>query len=315
MTKRQSWDNFRRCKRKSGIVEVEEGAEGADGAARKGDGAGVVEAVSQALPTVAEAIEEEEDEAEPVQPEEVIQPPKKAMRMVRPSEEREAKGRVEKEVRAATAPDSPISELLRCAVAPLYAALPYSSVARGLIGRRLCIGLPASLSWYPHHLAPFRLLRLLPHSAEQPRRVSIRFSNGSPPHLSPTHLAPPPRCPQPRRGESSRRPHIPHGIVEQAPSRPWTCPLHLFPPPPHLFPPRTHLPQKPRPRPLTPLVRSTTRPGDPSTRSSRAHRLPTSPPCARRSSMPCRTRTSCARPRCLSVRGSTTRTGVGRRTA
>ncbi|BGP24299.1 hypothetical protein Rt10032_c03g1575 [Rhodotorula toruloides] len=133
MTKRQSWDNFRRCKRKSGIVEVEEGVDAPEGA-RKGET--VVEAVSQALPTVAEAVEEE-DEPESVQKEEVVQPPKKAMRMVRLSEEREAKGRVEKEVRAATAPDSPISELLRSArkplmVSPSSRAIPSTSSSSAL---------------------------------------------------------------------------------------------------------------------------------------------------------------------------------------
>ncbi|GAA5971136.1 hypothetical protein JCM21900_000946 [Sporobolomyces salmonicolor] len=115
MTKRQARENFRRVKRKAGIVEVDDGQEGV---AQMGASGGVRrEMVSQALPAVAEAVQEEQsqDQAE--------EAARQGARMVRVrggrDEEREAKGRVEKEVKVATAPDSPISELLRSARKPL----------------------------------------------------------------------------------------------------------------------------------------------------------------------------------------------------
>ncbi|GAA5917430.1 hypothetical protein JCM5296_001622 [Sporobolomyces johnsonii] len=115
MTKRQARENFRRVKRRAGIVEVDDGHEGV---AQMGASGGVRrEMVSQALPAVAEAVEEEQGQGQA--DDEARQGP----RMVRVrggrDEEREAKGRVEKEVKAATAPDSPISELLRSARKPL----------------------------------------------------------------------------------------------------------------------------------------------------------------------------------------------------
>ncbi|BGO99401.1 putative Protein serine/threonine kinase [Rhodotorula toruloides ATCC 204091] len=209
MTKRQSWDNFRRCKRKSGIVEVEEGVE-VEGAVRKGEAAQVVEAVSQALPTVAEAVEEEDEpEPEPIQQEEVVQPPKKAMRMVRPNEEREAKGRVEKEVRAATAPDSPISELLRSArkplmVSPSSRAIPSTSSSSALrrtattsvdsLQQRLAA---ASVSDPPAQAAPSAATdaRRTDSAAAQPsrhRRAGAQSPVDVPPAPPPAAPAPPP---------------------------------------------------------------------------------------------------------------------------
>lgn len=304
MTKRQSWDNFRRCKRKSGIVEVEEGGE-VERAARKGEAAQVVEAVSQALPTVAEAVEEE-DEQEPMQQEEVVQPPKKAIRMVRPSEEREAKGRVEKEVRAATAPDSPISELLRCALPP--SPLRFGLAHRTTADVAACAGLLASPSWFRLPPAPSRRPRLLLPSAEQPRRASTRCSSGLRPPPSQTLLPPPRALLRARHGEPIPPPHSPHGIVEQAHSHPSTFLPHILPPPPHL-------PQNPQRPPPTPLARSTTRPGAPSTPSSPAPLSLTSRPSAHRSSMRSRMKTSCERQRCLSARGSTIPIAAGRRTA
>ncbi|GAA5928413.1 hypothetical protein JCM10213_005729 [Rhodosporidiobolus nylandii] len=119
MTKRQARENFRRVKRRAGIVEIEE------------EPPVVVpqqqqqmqpptpgrQLVSQALPAVAEAPEEEmEDLRLDDRPGEERRRP---TRMVKREEERDAKGRVEKEVRAATAPESPISELLRSARKPL----------------------------------------------------------------------------------------------------------------------------------------------------------------------------------------------------
>ncbi|BGP47666.1 Cell cycle serine/threonine-protein kinase cdc5/MSD2 [Rhodotorula kratochvilovae] len=107
MGRRQARENFRRVKRRAGWVEVEGGGE--EPATREGGG------VSQALPVVVEAPPEAEAEAgAQVEGEE-----QRRTRMVRPSEERDAKGRVEKEVRQATAPESPISELLRSARKPL----------------------------------------------------------------------------------------------------------------------------------------------------------------------------------------------------
>lgn len=130
MSRRQAGDNFRRCKRRAGIVELE------------GAAAGGQEVVSQALPVVVEAAEPEPGleaserggEEEREQPaaaavagvaagagasasagrDEAKDEARRPTRMLRPSEERDAKGRVEKEVRQATAPESPISELLRC---------------------------------------------------------------------------------------------------------------------------------------------------------------------------------------------------------
>ncbi|GAA5838041.1 hypothetical protein JCM9279_004110 [Rhodotorula babjevae] len=135
MSKRSAADNFRRCKRRAGIVEVEGGA-ATSTAAMQGSSAGQQQAqgapemVSQALPVVVEAPESEpEPEAERAAAVEEEQP-RRPTRMLRLSEERDAKGRVEKEVRQATAPESPISELLRSARKPLMvspssrAALP-----------------------------------------------------------------------------------------------------------------------------------------------------------------------------------------------
>ncbi|GAA6007712.1 hypothetical protein JCM10207_004850 [Rhodosporidiobolus poonsookiae] len=103
MTKRQARDNFRRVKRRAGIVEPEETGAAAVAPAPAAH-------VSQALPVVAEAVEEEQEgEGEE----------RRRPRLVKREEEREAKGRIEKEVRAATAPESPISELLRSARKPL----------------------------------------------------------------------------------------------------------------------------------------------------------------------------------------------------
>ncbi|TNY19609.1 kinase-like domain-containing protein [Rhodotorula diobovata] len=135
MSRRQAGDNFRRCKRRAGIVELE------------GAAAGGQEVVSQALPVVVEAAEPEPGleaserggEEEREQPaaaavagvaagagasasagrDEAKDEARRPTRMLRPSEERDAKGRVEKEVRQATAPESPISELLRSARKPL----------------------------------------------------------------------------------------------------------------------------------------------------------------------------------------------------
>ncbi|GAA6047057.1 hypothetical protein JCM3770_004175 [Rhodotorula araucariae] len=115
MGKRQARDNFRRVKRRAGIVEIE----GAGAAVRpRGDAGG---AVSQALPVVAEAQpgEADEDEPEAATAGAGDEAGRAGTRMVRASDERDAKGRVEKEVRKATAPESPISELLRSARKPL----------------------------------------------------------------------------------------------------------------------------------------------------------------------------------------------------
>ncbi|GAA5884164.1 hypothetical protein JCM16303_005950 [Sporobolomyces ruberrimus] len=121
MTKRQARENFARVKRESGIVEVEIDQ-------REEAAGGVRPPSSQALEAVAEAVEENtggsagEDEKERER-EEKEKERERRHRMVRvrggTAEEREAKGRVEKEVMAATAPESPISELLRSARKPL----------------------------------------------------------------------------------------------------------------------------------------------------------------------------------------------------
>ncbi|GAA5963700.1 hypothetical protein JCM3765_003550 [Sporobolomyces pararoseus] len=124
MTKRQARENFAKVKKEAGIVEVE--------IDQREEAAGGVRApVNQALEAVAEAVEErsqgsregsasgEEQEKEREREKER----EKRHRMVRvrggTAEEREAKGRVEKEVMSATAPESPISELLRSARKPL----------------------------------------------------------------------------------------------------------------------------------------------------------------------------------------------------
>lgn len=123
MTKRQARENFRRVKRRAGIVEVEEAApvpisavpapststSAAPPVAERVEHPQAAQLVSQALPVVAEAPEPEERQRESGEGEGRKQP-----RMVKREEEKEAKGRIEKEVRKATAPESPISELLRC---------------------------------------------------------------------------------------------------------------------------------------------------------------------------------------------------------
>ncbi|GAA6024436.1 hypothetical protein JCM11491_001735 [Sporobolomyces phaffii] len=124
MTKRQARENFARVKKDAGIVEVE--------LDRREEAAGAVRApVSQALEAVAEAVEERSgsgsgsgvDEDRERARQERERERERRHRMVRvrggTAEEREAKGRVEKEVMAATAPESPISELLRSARKPL----------------------------------------------------------------------------------------------------------------------------------------------------------------------------------------------------
>ncbi|GAA5849655.1 hypothetical protein JCM8547_000523 [Rhodosporidiobolus lusitaniae] len=141
MTKRQARQNFKRVKRRAGIVEVEEAQEqvvqpmegltleGAEEqphehqlppparSSAKAHHPPAPALVSQALPAVAEAVEEgssgsDEDKAAKTRT-------KQTMRLVKREEEKEAKGRIEKEVRKATAPESPISELLRSARKPL----------------------------------------------------------------------------------------------------------------------------------------------------------------------------------------------------
>ncbi|GJN88942.1 hypothetical protein Rhopal_001913-T1 [Rhodotorula paludigena] len=110
MTRREAREHFAGVKRRSGFVEPAPEAEGGE----EGKALGRWEAVSQALPVVAEAPGAEEEEAEEDEGRK-----RRPTRMVRASEEKEAKGRVEKEVRQATAPESPISELLRSARKPL----------------------------------------------------------------------------------------------------------------------------------------------------------------------------------------------------
>ncbi|GAA5968768.1 hypothetical protein JCM11641_000725 [Rhodosporidiobolus odoratus] len=128
MTKRQARENFRRVKRRAGIVEVEEAAPVPTSAepapststsvappvTERVEHPKAAQLVSQALPVVAEAPEPEERRRESGEGEGRKQP-----RMVKREEEKEAKGRIEKEVRKATAPESPISELLRSARKPL----------------------------------------------------------------------------------------------------------------------------------------------------------------------------------------------------
>ncbi|GAA5885683.1 hypothetical protein JCM6882_007526 [Rhodosporidiobolus microsporus] len=130
MTRREARANFERVKRRAGIVEVEMDHHQQMAAAPA--------LVSQALPAVAEAFEgsaESDEEAAAAAAAARTKKPAatsssaaavgspatmaRTTRMVRPSEEREAKGRIEKEVRSATAPESPISELLRSARKPL----------------------------------------------------------------------------------------------------------------------------------------------------------------------------------------------------
>ncbi|GAA5830766.1 hypothetical protein JCM11251_001067 [Rhodosporidiobolus azoricus] len=128
MTRREARHNFERVKRRAGIVEME---------MEQQQHQQQPVLVSQALPAVAEAFEgpsSSGDEQSPAQSQAqahadedakktrktaVTRSPRPPTRMVRPSEEREAKGRIEKEVRSATAPESPISELLRSARKPL----------------------------------------------------------------------------------------------------------------------------------------------------------------------------------------------------
>ncbi|GAA5940026.1 CDC5/polo family serine/threonine-protein kinase [Sporobolomyces koalae] len=130
MTKRQARENFARVKRNAGVVEVEIDS-------REEAAGGVRAPVTQALEAVAEAVEvdatsagegsrEEEaarKEQEREDREDRERERERRHRMVRvrggTAEEREAKGRVEKEVKSATAPESPISELLRSARKPL----------------------------------------------------------------------------------------------------------------------------------------------------------------------------------------------------
>lgn len=152
MSKRHAWDNFRKVKRAAGVVEVE--GTGVGPAAptvsqqqqsQQQEQTHVPQMVSQALPIVAEAVEEDAAAAaagvtlaDPVRGghatssipatrpvdalesmpgalplQSGIKRSKSTMRIVRAEEEKDAKGRVEKEVRSATAPESPISELLR----------------------------------------------------------------------------------------------------------------------------------------------------------------------------------------------------------
>lgn len=117
MTKRQARENFARVKRAAGVIEDEVG----DG--REEAAGGVKPPVMQALEAVAEAVEEEvsgEDEREREREKEERERKKRMVRVRGGTqEEREAKGRVEKEVKAATAPESPISELLRYVPFPL----------------------------------------------------------------------------------------------------------------------------------------------------------------------------------------------------
>ncbi|KAG0667228.1 Cell cycle serine/threonine-protein kinase cdc5/MSD2 [Rhodotorula mucilaginosa] len=158
MSKRHAWDNFRKVKRAAGVVEVE--GTGVGPAAptvsqqqqsQQQEQTHVPQMVSQALPIVAEAVEEDAAAAaagvtlaDPVRGghatssipatrpvdalesmpgalplQSGIKRSKSTMRIVRAEEEKDAKGRVEKEVRSATAPESPISELLRSARKPL----------------------------------------------------------------------------------------------------------------------------------------------------------------------------------------------------
>ncbi|GAA5917827.1 hypothetical protein JCM8208_000784, partial [Rhodotorula glutinis] len=147
MSKRSAADNFRRCKRRAGIVEVEGAA-----VASQQQVQAAPEMVSQALPVVVEAPESEpevEVERAPAAVEEHEQP-RRPTRMLRLSEERDAKGRVEKEVRQATAPESPISELLRSARKPLMvspssrAALPSRPSIRSRLSASASTAQPSS---------------------------------------------------------------------------------------------------------------------------------------------------------------------------
>jgi hypothetical protein len=131
MTKRQARENFARVKKEAGIVEIE--------IDQQEEAAGGVRAPAHtALEAVAEAVELEsqgsregsasgEDEKDRAKAEKESEKERRH-RMVRvrggTAEEREAKGRVEKEVLSATAPESPISELLRCALIVFASALP-----------------------------------------------------------------------------------------------------------------------------------------------------------------------------------------------
>ncbi|KPV75147.1 uncharacterized protein RHOBADRAFT_53167 [Rhodotorula graminis WP1] len=151
MSKRSAADNFRRCKRRAGIVEVE-GPVASSSGQRHAHAA--PEMVSQALPVVVEA-PESEPEREPEREATAAaaveeEQPRRPTRMLRPSEERDAKGRVEKEVRHATAPESPISELLRSARKPLMvspssrAALPSRPSVRSRLSASASTAQPSS---------------------------------------------------------------------------------------------------------------------------------------------------------------------------
>ncbi|KWU46227.1 Pkinase-domain-containing protein [Rhodotorula sp. JG-1b] len=112
MSKRHAWDNFRKVKRAAGVVEVE------------GTGVG------PAAPTDSQQQQQQQSQQQEQQHvpqmsmpgalplQSAIKRSKSTMRIVRAEEEKDAKGRVEKEVRSATAPESPISELLRYVIAP-----------------------------------------------------------------------------------------------------------------------------------------------------------------------------------------------------
>ncbi|GAA5877695.1 hypothetical protein JCM3774_006644 [Rhodotorula dairenensis] len=135
MSKRHAWENFRKVKRAAGVVEVEGTGVGPAAAKPSSQQHLAPETVSQALPIVAEAVEEDaavlaaagtrgaDGLGAPTTaagaPQGGLKRTKSTMRIVRAEEEKDAKGRVEKEVRAATAPESPISELLRSARKPL----------------------------------------------------------------------------------------------------------------------------------------------------------------------------------------------------
>ncbi|GAA5904293.1 CDC5/polo family serine/threonine-protein kinase [Sporobolomyces salmoneus] len=124
MTKRQARENFETVKRNAGIVEIVVDS-------REEAAGGVRAPVQSALEAVAEAVEERPTTSSSatgsregsVEIGEEEKERERRRRMVRvrggTAEEREAKGRVEKEVMAATAPESPISELLRSARKPL----------------------------------------------------------------------------------------------------------------------------------------------------------------------------------------------------
>lgn len=193
MSKRHAWDNFRKVKRAAGVVEVEGTGVGPvaptvsqqQQQSQQQEQTHVPQMVSQALPIVAEAVEEDAPAAaagvmladpgrgglatssipatRPVDALESmpgalplqsgIKRSKSTMRIVRAEEEKDAKGRVEKEVRSATAPESPISELLR-----------YATNLRLLA----CFSLFS-------HISSYRILAGPPASrcSSRPRRVAV----------------------------------------------------------------------------------------------------------------------------------------------